>query len=267
MTWQDWILDGPTFARPYYEEVIDLSDVMDEYFPYGLLRVGNVRDEIDFNTGRAISNVERLTYSAENAAAAAASGRTWEADTNYIYLERASAVINNVDIDGQYAADDHGLEYFTGTDLAVYAIIIYGNNLKNKLERDVLTKSADVVNDLVSDDVDKALAANQGRVLLGMIPMRQFKKTTTSSKSIHINNLANSSQHFLFISGPGTTRFAILTVRVSAGGVVSVGECYKGDGVVSINTETVNRITVTFDSEGMDINITDLLMSGDAFAS
>ena len=141
MTWSDWVLDGPETWEAYTESVIDLSDVMEEYFPHGLLRVGDVRDEIDFNTGNAINNVDRLAYSAENLAQAEASGRTYEYDTDYIYLERAVPLVNDVDVDGQYEANDHGLELFTDTPIAVYAVMIYGNNLKNKLEVDVLTIS------------------------------------------------------------------------------------------------------------------------------
>ena len=141
MTWADWTTEGPSTFEAYTEDVIDLSDVMESCFPYGLLRVGDVRDEIDFNTGMAISNVQRLAYSEENLAAAIASGRTYEYDTNYIYLERASADATVIEIDGEYSVSDHGLEYFTDTDISVYAIVIYGNNLKNKLERDVLTIS------------------------------------------------------------------------------------------------------------------------------
>lgn len=165
MTWADWILDGTDTWEAYTESVIDLSDVMEEYFPHGLLRVGDIRDEIDFNTGMAISNVDRLAYSAENLAQAEASGRTYEYDTDYIYLERAVALTNDIDVDGEYAVSDHGLEYFTDTQIAVYAIVIYGNNLKNKLERDVLTKSTDLVNNLTTDDATKALSAAQGKAL------------------------------------------------------------------------------------------------------
>ena len=142
-----------------------IKTVMAAYFPYGLLRVGDIRDEIDLNTGLAISNVQRLAYSDENLATAQASGREWEADTDYIYLERATATTNEIELDGQYDVSDHGLEYFTGTDVSVYAIIIYGNNLKNKLERDVVTKSADIVNGFDSTATDKALSANAGKVL------------------------------------------------------------------------------------------------------
>ena len=142
MTWADWQLgrSGVNWAA-YTENVIDLSSVMETMFPYGLLRVGDVRDEINFNTGRAVSNVQRLAYSAENLATAKSSGRTWEADTDYIYLEKASADSTAITLDGDYTANDHGIEYYTGTDYNVYTIVIYGNNLKNKLERNVLTIS------------------------------------------------------------------------------------------------------------------------------
>ena len=165
MTWADWQLGREGSFAAYTQDVIDLSEIMAEYFPYGLLRVGDIRDEIDMNTGMAISNVQRLAYSAENLATAEASGRVYEYDTNYIYLERATAVTDEIEIDGQYDVSDHGLEYFTGTDISVYAIIIYGNNLKNKLERDVVTKSADIVNGFDSTATDKALSANAGKLL------------------------------------------------------------------------------------------------------
>ena len=165
MTWSDWLLEGPSSWEGYEEDVIDLSTVMETYFPNGLLRVGDVRDEIDFNTGLAISNVQRLAYSAENLAQAVASGRAYECDTDYIYLERAVAVSNQIELDGQYEVNDHGLEYFTGTDISVYAVVIYGNNLKNKLERDVITKSQDLVNNLTTNDSTKALSAAQGYAL------------------------------------------------------------------------------------------------------
>jgi hypothetical protein len=192
MTWEDWSTEGPETFAAYTESVIDLSDVMETYFPYGLLRVGDIRDEIDFNTGMAISNVQRMAYSAENLAAAIATGRTYEYDTNYIYLERATADSSVIEVEGQYTVNDHGLEYFTDTDLAVYAIVIYGNNLKNKLERDVLTKSADLVDNLTTNDGTKALSAKQGYALNTQITTlnsesakyKTYKYTASGSYSI-----------------------------------------------------------------------------------
>ena len=184
MTWSDWILgtDWPSYAA-YSESVIDLSALFDDTdddapFPHGLLRAGDVRDEIDFNTGLAISNIERLAYSAENLAAAVASGRAYECDTNYIYLERASAISTEIEIDGQYTASDHGLEMFTVTQVPVYAIVIYGNNLKNKLERDVLTISQ-----------QSLTSTEQGRVRSNIGAAAAADLTSLSNKVTNINKV------------------------------------------------------------------------------
>ena len=152
MTWEDWTSgyewDGTqqgAFA-PYNQTVVDLSTYMGSNFPYGLLAVGDVYDEINLNIGVAVSRVERMAYSAENLAAAKASGRPYEYDQNYIYIERAVPQEYSVTLDGEYTANDHGEEFFTGTEQAVYAECIYGNNLKNKLERDVVALNQGTTN-------------------------------------------------------------------------------------------------------------------------
>jgi len=193
MTWSDWLdpTDHPEFAA-YSEDVIDLSTIMGTYFPYGLLRAGDVRDELNLNAGLAISNVERLSYNAENLAIAEASGRTYECDTNYIYLERAAAVTSEITLDGGYTASDHGIEYFTGSTVPVYAIILYGNNLKNKLERDVVTKSSDVVNGFTSEATDKALSAAAGKTLYDQIANLE---KNSSSGSVDLSGYSSSNKY------------------------------------------------------------------------
>ena len=147
MTWSDWVSgynwDGSQqgdFA-PYSETVVDFGTFMATNFPYGLMQVGTAQDEINFNIGVATSKVIRLAYNDTNLATAKESGRQYEYDENYIYLERETQVTYSVEVDGDYAAFDHGMEFFTGTAQAVYAQTLYGQNLKNKLERDVLTIS------------------------------------------------------------------------------------------------------------------------------
>ena len=150
MTWTDWVgaNDGPSTYEAYTESVIDMSGLFTEEdcpFPYGLLQCGEIRDEVNFNTGVATSKVARLAYSAENLDTVRGYGRPYEYDTNYIYYERAEygeVDLDDYNLDGQYAADDHGLEMFSGTPIAVYAVAVYGNSLKNKLEVDVATLSA-----------------------------------------------------------------------------------------------------------------------------
>lgn len=149
MTWSDWgsgynwnstTSEQGEFA-PYSESVIDISSFMATNFPYGLMAVKTIQDEINLNIGVATSRVFRQAYNAINLAAAKASGRAYEYDEDYIYIERETPITYDILIDGDYYAYDHGLEYFTGTDQAVYAQTLYGQNLKNKLERDVLTIS------------------------------------------------------------------------------------------------------------------------------
>lgn len=141
-TWSDW-MEGPSsgYWEPYRESGIDLSAVMGTYFPYGMLSVGTIHDEIDLSAKRTISRVERLAYTAENLAAAIASGREYTYDTNYIYLVRAEYVISAITIDTVYNVSEHGMEWFTETDMPLITEILYGKNLRDKLERDVLTIS------------------------------------------------------------------------------------------------------------------------------
>ena len=170
MTWGDWVsaADAPDTYQAYTESVVDMQDlfsVTDCPFPYGLLQVGDIRDEINFNTGLATSKIDRLAYSAENLETAEASGRPYEYDTNYIYIERAEYIeydLDDLGIDGAHEADDHGMEMFTGTDIAVYAVIFYGNSLKNKLEVDVATLSAQELTDAQKKQVRQNINAGGG---------------------------------------------------------------------------------------------------------
>lgn len=143
MTWSDWVDGRAGSFEAYTASVVDFSAVMTAHFPYGLYQVGDVRDEINFNEGNAISRIERLAYTDGNLDTVIATGRAYECDENYIYVVRASDVVYNVTVSNSYAVSDHGTEQFTvsGTSCDTRAKIIYGANLKNKLERDVLTIS------------------------------------------------------------------------------------------------------------------------------
>jgi len=163
MTWSDWgtTANGGTFEA-YVEHEVDFSTFMAENFPYGLMAVGTVQDEINLNIGIATSRVVRQAYNATNLANAKASGRQYEYDENYIYIERETPVTYTVDVDGAYTASDHGLEWFSGTDVEVYAETIYGANLKNKLERDVLTISQQTLTTAQKEQVRENLGINNG---------------------------------------------------------------------------------------------------------
>lgn len=144
MCWTDWVSGRDCPWAAYAEQEIDLSDLFtgnDCFFPWGLCRVGGTYDEIDLNSGFAYSRIERMANTAENLAAVIASGRDYDADTTYIYAVRTEPIVTVVDIDGTYTANDHGIELFEGTSVPVGALMIYGENLVDKLRTDVLTIS------------------------------------------------------------------------------------------------------------------------------
>jgi hypothetical protein len=147
MAWGDWTeqANGGTF-EPYTQTQIDLSEVM-TLFPYGLMKVGNVSDEINLNTGRAYSRVQRLAYTEANLENVIASGVEYDTDANYIYAAMEFPASYAIELDGEYTVSDHGTEIFSGTTVAVTASSLYGNDLKGKLRRDVLTISQQTLTD------------------------------------------------------------------------------------------------------------------------
>ena len=141
MTWDDWAEGYEGDFEGYTEHEVDFANEMTSYFPYGLLKAGSIVDEINLNIGQAISRVERLEYSAANLAVAIATGREYEYDEDYIYLERETPITNTITVSGAITVDDHGMELVSQTDVPATVEMLYGTNLKNKLERNVLTIS------------------------------------------------------------------------------------------------------------------------------
>lgn len=249
MTWADWQLGRTGSWAAYTESEIDLSGVMEDVFPYGLLRVGDVCDEIDFNTGMAISNVQRLAYSEENLATAKASGRAWEADTDYIYLERAIAESTAIELDGAYTASDHGIEYFTDTDVAVYAIVIYGNNLKNKLERDVVTLSSQTLETAQKTQVRTNIGAASAADLSALSDQIAEKASvkslgTINHNSMTIQNTGTSVRGLLIGSSSDSTREFVCLVIIAKNTQNSYKtEIFKGTSITI--TASTSGITVS----------------------
>lgn len=137
--WSDWSGGHAGDFAAYHEDVIDLSGIMSARFPYGLCRAQDVRDEINFNTKQAISRIQRMAYTVENLAIVIAAGRAYEYDENYIYQARAAEDVYAITAEAEYTCDDHGLEYFAGSGAPVDTEILYGQNLKDKLRRYVVT--------------------------------------------------------------------------------------------------------------------------------
>lgn len=167
-TWSDWTeqANGGTFEA-YTEDEIDLSGVMAN-FPDGLMRIGNVYDEINLNTGIAYARIARLDYTTY-IAEVKASGQAYDTDTNYVYVVRGNSAIGNIpgvavydasSIDGDYTVNDHGMEYYTNTAAPVGSQSLYGQDLKNKLRRDVLTISEQTLTDPQKEQVQKNIGVD-----------------------------------------------------------------------------------------------------------
>lgn len=136
-TWSDWTGGPAGDFEAYKESTASIATIMSTYFPNGLMGLATVYDEIDRNSQKAISRIERKAYSAENRAAAEASGREYDFDENYVYIERETPAEYDIELDGVYDVSEHGLEYIPGTAVAVYCDIQYGENLKDKLRREI----------------------------------------------------------------------------------------------------------------------------------
>lgn len=138
MTWSDWE-DGYTgdfLAKSV--STIDFSEVMQNVFPFGLCTIGIVTDEINFNDKVATIRIERVAYSTENRIVAENSGREFIYDVNWIYSVKETPEKVRFAVDNDLVVYDHGVEYFTGTEVPLTAFELFGQNLKDKLRREVV---------------------------------------------------------------------------------------------------------------------------------
>ena len=187
MTWSDWTeeANGGVFEA-YTQSVIDLSEVM-VLFPNGLMRVGNTFDEINLNTLRAYSRIEKIEYTTSNLEDVIASGVPYDTDANYIYAVKESPDSYTIAIDGEYTVSDHGTEIFIGTTVPVKATAIYGNDLKGKLRRDVLTISQQTLTAPQKAQVKENLgfATNAEIAIVDAKTISIYTKTLTMSSSVN----------------------------------------------------------------------------------
>lgn len=114
-------------------------------YTYGMPRLGNVYDTINFESSTYIKRIERLAYSAENLAIVQAMSPVpvYDYDDTNIFYVLADPITYSFTnpTGGIYIVDDHGTEEFTDTSVPVEAELLYGQNLRDKLRTDVLTIS------------------------------------------------------------------------------------------------------------------------------
>ena len=240
MTWSDWSEGYDGDFMPYFEDEIDLSGLFGtgNFFENGMMQVGGVTDEIDFDMGYAISRIERLAYSAENLAIAEASGREYECDANYIYLVRELDVREEINISGVFAAYDHGMEYIGGTDIPVFVETLYGENLVEKLRTNVVTISAQQLTDAQKDQICQNLGIS--RSTLREVPVSVAVSDWSSSSNQFVANFLTSyvtttSKEFLFYDGSLEQygKAHILSAKKSGAGGITFTTAKKPTGTIT----------------------------------
>lgn len=110
---------------------------------YGMPSVGSVRDELSFDMKTYTKRIGQMAYSEANLATVQALGVDYDYDATNIFYVLASPVVYELagSVSGSYTAADFGTEEFIGSTVKVYAMNVYGQNLRDKLRTDVLTKT------------------------------------------------------------------------------------------------------------------------------
>ena len=253
MEWSDWT-DGPEgdFAA-YTESVVDLSSVMSN-FPYGLMQVGSVYDEIDINMGYAYSRVSRLTYSDANLAYAKALGQVYDVDRNYIYVPKETVDVYEITIDGSHTACDHGMEFLTGTTVAVFVQTLYGNNLVDKLRRDVLTLSQQTLTESEKNQVCQNLGINRGtlRKVQFAIGVGDWVAITGGFKATFLSSYITSTCDWTVVydrSYRNTKRDFMVDLKTGGGGLEFITSKKPSDtvtGIIKVFDNDDGKLPVVF---------------------
>lgn len=166
----------------YSESVIAIPTADAEGAPlptasYGMPSVGTVRDELSLDLKRYTQRIARLTYSAANLETVQAMGVDYDYDASYIYYVMTDPIVYSLasGVSGAYTAADFGTEEFLGTNVAVYAQNVYGQNLRDKLRTDVLT---------ISRQTLTAAQQTQARENIGAMPLPLvFENVTVQGES------------------------------------------------------------------------------------
>lgn len=237
--WSDWEDGYVGSFQAYDESVVDLTTIM-QSLPYGLCSVGDVRDEINFNTKQIIPRVSRVTYSAEARAAAAASGKAYDFDEDYIYIEMTpeeiAAATSSFSLENQYEANEHGIEFFTGTNAPVGTEIAYGASLKDKLRRDVLTISQQTLTAAQKTQVLSNIGANTLVSDVNNAIQAVLKKALITKTYSYKYSLAASSNLAITAANLGIAEVA---------GYTPIGVAYNGTGSANVEIYTLNAQTLT----------------------
>lgn len=220
--WTKWENGYDGEFKQYEESMIDLSAVKDS-MPYDCLcSVGTVYDEINFNTKRIIPRVKRIAYSDGDRETIAASGKQYDFDEQFIYVEmtaeETAAATSSFELGNQYAAADNGIEYFEGTDAPVGFDSSYGASLKDKLRRDVLVMSQQTLSDEQKAQVQNNIGVKESLDTIRNVLNKAFLFTT------------HSYQYTCAASGNANITAAQLGITAKAGyKLAAIVKAYSGE--------------------------------------
>lgn len=241
MTWSNWTeqANGGVF-EPYSQTAIDLSEVM-VLFPYGLMKVGTTYDEINLNTLKAYSRINKIEYTAQNLEDVIESGVPYDTDQGYIYYVKEVPDSYTISIDGEYTASDHGTEMFVGTNVPLTATSLYGEDLKGKLRTDVVTISQQ---DLTPQQQTQ-VRQNIGAVGLAEIAEKlSYWSTSVNAQSTKNVSLQANGRYLIVFDAPATTAKCLSIVAVNNSGTVSAQKIGEASNI-SFDTGTSRTLKVT----------------------
>ena len=132
---------------------------------YGMPAVGGTADVLSFDLKTYTQYIGRYAYSAANLATVQAMGVEYDYDsTNIFYvLPTPNTFYLAASTSGVYECSDYGAEWFeTSTTVPINAEHLYGQNLRDKLRRDVVTISPMTGDNALTDAQKATFRANIG---------------------------------------------------------------------------------------------------------
>lgn len=133
----------------YDQIVFPTKDINGNSLPlatYGLPALNSIKDELNLGIRQYIKRVEVVNYSDDKLEEIQAMGIDYDYDNTYIVYILPNPITYKLEstISGIYTVNDYGTERFeleANNNVPVYALHLYGQNLKDKLRRDVVTIS------------------------------------------------------------------------------------------------------------------------------
>lgn len=254
-TWTTWVDGYQGNFQTYSVDSIDLSEIMVS-FPNGLCKVGNTYDEINLNLKTAVVRIERMTNNAENMASVISSGVDYTYDSQYIYAVLETPTTITITTDGEYSANDHGIEFFEGTTIPCEVEVLYGENLKDKLRTDVLTISAQslttaqksqVRSNIGAASADSLNALNTTVAGLSNSFMKYIRIRTQASKTVTVT-IPNGSSFMIFCVRGASTQTGLIGVWAGYSGSTSnilelIAPSASTHSALSMNGTTLSIVT------------------------